>query len=267
MSDFDFDQAIALQSQGDGRFNGNTHAAWMNMVGPFGGMTAAVMLQTVMQHPDRLGNPVSLTVNFCAGVAEGAFEVTAKPARTNRSTQHWQIELIQGNEIVITATAVTAVRRNTFSSNESPMPAVASAQSLQRVQPPKLPWTQRYDMRSITGHLPTVWDDQEGDTLTQMWVRDIQKRTIDFASLTAIADCFFPRVYLRRKTFVPIGTVSMTVYFHADMTELISLGDNFVFGQAKSQCFFNGFFDQTAQLWSEAGTLLATTHQVVYYKE
>jgi acyl-CoA thioesterase len=237
------------------------------MVGPFGGMTAAVMLQAVMQHPDRLGNPVSLTVNFCAGVAEGAFEVTAKPARTNRSTQHWLIELVQGDEIVITATAVTATRRNTFSSNESPMPTVAAAQSLQRAQPPKLPWTNRYDMRSITGHLPTVWDDQEGDTLTQMWVRDVQERAMNFVSLAAIADCFFPRVYLRRKTFVPIGTVSMTVYFHADAAELSALSNAFVFGQAKAQCFFNGYFDQHAQLWSETGTLLATTHQVVYYKE
>ena len=26
-------------------------------------------------------------------------------------------------------------------------------------------------------------------------------------------------------------------------------------------------FDQTAQLWNEAGELLVTTHQVVYYKE
>lgn len=267
MPDFDFDQAIALQSLGAGRYSGNTHTAWLNMVGPFGGMTAAVMLQAVMQHPDRLGNPVSLTVNFCAGVAEGAFEVTAKPARTNRSTQHWLIELVQGNEVVITATAVTAARRNTFSSNESPMPAVATAQSLQRALPPKLPWTNRYDMRSITGYLPTVWDNKDGDTLTQMWVRDVQERAIDFASLTAIADSFFPRVYLRRKTFVPIGTVSMTVYFHVDWPELTALGSTFVLGQAKAQCFFNGFFDQSAQLWSEAGTLLATTHQVVYYKE
>jgi acyl-CoA thioesterase len=267
MSDFFFDQAITLQSQDTGRYSGQTHAAWMNMVGPFGGMTAAVMLQAVMQHPDRLGNPVSLTVNFCAGVAEGAFEISAKPARTNRSTQHWQIELMQGKDTVITATAVTAARRSTFSSSESPIPAVASALSLQRAMPPKLPWTHRYDMRSITGHLPTVWDDKEGDTLTQMWVRDVQERRMDFVSLTAIADCFFPRVYLRRRTFVPIGTVSMTVYFHADSTELSSLGNAFVFGQAKAQCFFNGFFDQSAQLWSEAGTLLATTHQVVYYKE
>lgn len=267
MSDFYFDQAIALECLETGRYSGNTHTAWLNMVGPFGGMTAAVMLQAVMQHPARLGNPISLTVNFCAGVAEGAYEVSAQPARTNRSTQHWLIELVQGGEIVITATAVTATRRNTFSSNESPMPAVVKAQSLERALPPKLPWTHRYDMRPITGYLPTVWDNKNGDTLTQMWVRDVQERAIDFTSLTAIADSFFPRVYLRRKTFVPIGTVSMTVYFHVDSLELIALGSTFVLGQAKAQCFFNGFFDQSAQLWSEAGTLLATTHQMVYYKE
>jgi acyl-CoA thioesterase len=220
-----------------------------------------------MQHPDRLGIPVSLTVNFCAGVAEGAFEVTAKPVRTNRSTQHWTIELTQGPAVVITATAVTAMRRTTFSSVESPMPAVTPAHLLQRSAPPTLPWTQRYDMRALTGHLPDAWDGLEGDTLTQTWVRDVQERSVDFVSLTALADSFFPRVYLRRRNRVPIGTVSMTVYFHADVAELAALGSGFVFGQATAQCFFNGFFDQTAQLWSEAGTLLATTHQVVYFKE
>ncbi len=263
----DFDQAIALQELGLGHYSGHTHAAWLNMVGPFGGITAAVMLQAVMQHPERLGNPVSLTVNFCAGVAEGEFKLTAKPARTNRSTQHWTIELTQANQVVITATAVTAVRRKTFSSSEMPMPALAKAAELPRAQPPALVWTQRYDMRSIKGHLPIVWDNTHGDTLTQMWVRDIQERAVDFLSLTAIADSFFPRVYLRRKTIVPIGTVSMTVYFHADAMDLSALGSDFVLGQATAQCFFNGFFDQSAQLWSQAGTLLATTHQVVYFKE
>jgi acyl-CoA thioesterase len=267
MPDYDFDQAIALHSIGAGHYSGNTHPAWMNMVGPFGGITAAVILQAIMLHSERLGNPVSLTVNFCAGVAEGAFEVTAKPARTNRSTQHWFIELKQRDETVITATAVTATRRSTFSSNESPIPNVAHSQILMRSQPPNLPWTHRYDMRSITGYLPAVWDNKENDTLTQMWVRDVQERELDFVSLAAIADCFFPRVFVRRQTHVPIGTVSMTVYFHADIAELQAVGKAFVLGQAKAQCFFNGFFDQNAQLWSEAGTLLATTHQVVYYKE
>ncbi|HTD03590.1 MAG TPA: hypothetical protein VK751_07275 [Undibacterium sp.] len=31
--------------------------------------------------------------------------------------------------------------------------------------------------------------------------------------------------------------------------------------------FNNGYFDQTAEVWSAGGKLLATSHQVVYYKE
>ena len=32
------------------------------MVGPYGGITAAITLQAVMQHPNRLGEPTALTV-------------------------------------------------------------------------------------------------------------------------------------------------------------------------------------------------------------
>jgi hypothetical protein len=35
----------------------------------------------------------------------------------------------------------------------------------------------------------------------------------------------------------------------------------------KGQGFGAGYFDHTAQLWNEAGTLLATTSQVYYFKE
>jgi acyl-CoA thioesterase len=264
---FDFDQAIALHSAAAGQYQGATHAAWQNMVGPFGGITAANMLQAVMQHPQLLGLPVSLTVNFCAGVAEGSFDIVAHPARTNRSTQHWTVEMLQNGEVVTTATVVTAARRSTWSSDETVMPDVPPPDAVPRAKPLPFAWVQRFDMRPITGDLPLVWDGRESDTLSRLWARDAQQRAVDFVSLTALSDLFFPRVFLRRATRVPIGTVSMTVYFHAGQAELDSLGSGFVLGQARAQRFFNGFFDHSAQLWSEAGTLLATTHQVVYYKE
>ena len=34
-----------------------------------------------------------------------------------------------------------------------------------------------------------------------------------------------------------------------------------------AQRFRNGFFDQGAHLWSESGHLLATSNQIVYFKE
>jgi acyl-CoA thioesterase len=57
------------------------------------------------------------------------------------------------------------------------------------------------------------------------------------------------------------------VYFHAGSAEHAATGSGWLLAQARGQAFRNGFFDQTAQLWNEAGVLLATTHQIVYYKE
>ena len=90
-----FDQAIALTAAGDGQYTGATSPAYANMVGPFGGVTAATALNAVMLHPALLGEPLSLTVNFCAALADGPFAVSAQPVRTNRSTQHWVVAVTQ----------------------------------------------------------------------------------------------------------------------------------------------------------------------------
>jgi acyl-CoA thioesterase len=82
-----------------------------------------------------------------------------------------------------------------------------------------------------------------------------------------MADIFYPRVWLRRPKMVAAGTVSLTVYFHADARHLALAGQGYLLCQARAQAFRNGFFDHTGLLWSQGGELLATTHQLVYYKE
>ncbi len=267
MPEHPFDEAIRLVPQADGTCLGHTSPAYANMVGPYGGITTAQALQAVLQHPERLGEPISLTVNFCAAVADGAFEVQAWPARTNRSTQHWMIEMCQGDDVVLTGTAVTALRRETWGVDEEPMPVCPPAAEcpLPKARLP-MEFLHRYELRSVTGPLPVVWDGTGHSSLTQIWTRDQPPRPLDFASLSALADIFIPRVFIRRATLVPVGTVSMTVYFHASAAQLESTGTGYLLGQARAQAFRNGFYDQTSQLWSEAGVLLATTHQIVYYK-
>ena len=132
--------------------------------------------------------------------------------------------------------------------------------------PIPMEWIKRYEMRPIEGGMPQVWDGSGESSLTRLWVRDNPARALDFASLTALCDVFFPRVFVRRATLVPIGTVTMTIYFHADLAQLQASGSGYLLGQARAQAFRNGYFDHTAQLWSEAGVLLATTQQLVYYK-
>ena len=263
----DFDQAIAMEPQADGTFVGHTSPAYANMVGPFGGISAAQMLNAVLVHPQRLGDPVSLTINFAAALAPGSFVVAARAARTNRSTQHWIIEVLQGGETVLTGTVFTAQRRETWSVDEDSMPICPPPDQVPGGEGPiPMEWIKRYEMRPVAGAMPKVWDGSGDSSLTQLWVRDNPPRPLDFASLTALADTFFPRVFVRRATLVPIGTVTMTIYFHADQSQLQASGTGYLMGQARAQAFRNGYFDHTAQLWNEAGVLLATTHQVVYYK-
>jgi acyl-CoA thioesterase len=263
-----FDAAVALQARERGVFTGHTSPPYANMIGPFGGITAAQVLNAVLLHPDRLGEPVALTVNFAGPVADGPFEIRPRAARTNRSTQHWTVELLQGDEVLVTATVFTAVRRETWAGHEARMPDAPPPRELERTPRHGVEWLHRYDMRFLEGRIPAKWNGaQQDESLTRLWVRDEPPRPLDFPSLTALADVFFPRVWLRRAQFVPIGTVSMTLYYHASAAQLAAIGDGFLLVQAQGQGFGGGYFDHAGQLWDEAGTLVATTHQVVYYKE
>ena len=267
------DMALRLTPEHDGSLSAQAPAAYWNMVGPYGGITAAQMLQAVLQHPALLGEPVSITVNFAGPVAEGGLRIEAVPVRTNRSTQHWTVHMGQRNpdgayEVCTTATVITAVRRDTFSAEEVVLPAMPDPLTCERLDTRgAMEWLQRYDMRAVQGEIPRTWDDSEHESLTQLWVRDDPPRALDFAALTALSDVFFPRVWLRRARRVPAGTVGMTVYFHADSAKLAEQGDQHVIAQAQGQAFRKGYFDQSAQLWSRDGELLATSHQIVYYKE
>ena len=276
MTQHAFDKAMTLvQSDIDaGRFTGTTSPDYWNMVGPFGGTTASLVLKAVLQHPDLLGAPIALTVNYAAAIEAGDFEIHAVPARTNRSTQHWivQISQIDTNgkpQVNTTATVVTAARRDTWGTTDLPMPKVPTPADVPPYgsRPSGVAWFSQYEMRPVSGAIPGTWDGSGDHSETVVWLRDAQPRALDFAALASMSDMFYPRVWLRRTKLVPAGTVSITTYFHADAAQLAEVGTGYLLGRAVGQQFRNGFFDQAAQLWSESGALMATSNQIVYFKE
>lgn len=262
-----FDAAIALAPAGDGSYTGQTHAAYGNMVGPFGGAIGAILLNAVMSDPVRLGDPVSLTVHFAAPIADGGFSVRARALRTNRTTQHWSMELTQEGQVAAFATAVTATRRDTWGATDAAFPAVPAADGLPAAEPiARAEWTRRYEMRFIDGD-PNATTPGDHPSQSRLWIRDQPPRPLDFLSLSAICDAFFPRIFVRRPKWVPIGTVALTTYFHADAALLHAQGGAPLLGVARALHFGQGFFDQSAEVWSADGKFLAATHQVVYFKQ
>jgi acyl-CoA thioesterase len=260
------DRAIELEVVSANVVRGRTHPEWANMVGPFGGVTAAVLLRAIESHPDRLGEPVALTVNFAAPIADGEFEISRRAARTNRTNQHWIVELSQGGVVATTATAIFGIRRDTWSDTEAVPPNAPPPEQISRSSRENLPvWIGMYDMRFAEGSFSGGTVEPGPSSTTTLWVRDAARRHVDFPALAAMSDIFFPRVFLRQGV-IPSGTISMTTYFHADGQHLGALGGDYILATARADRFDRGFFDQNAQLWSRGGDLLATTYQIVYFK-
>lgn len=272
MSQHPLDEALALEPTGDGHYRGRASDAYWNFAGPFGGYIAALQMKAVLGDARLLGPPVAQTVNFCAPLAKGDFEITVVLQRSGKATQHWSVELRQGDVVAATGSIVCANRRETFQHTVAAMPVVPAPESVESLPAPKhLPWLSAYDFKFVEGgprfgSRPREAGDL-GKSRTVLWLRDRPGRPLDYLALSALCDCFILRLVQMRGTMPTMSTVSMTSYFHATPGELAVQGERYLLGIADASRFNANFHDQSMELWGASGTLLATGIQTVWYRE
>jgi acyl-CoA thioesterase len=263
-----FDDATRVTA-GDSCWQGQTSPDYWAFVGPFGGVTAATMLRALIEHPQRAGDPLSLTVNFCAPVAEGGFDLDIRLVKANRSTQHWSVEMTQGGgEVATLATAVFAERRPSWSHQPAEFPQATAFEQTLPYAKLAAPWIRQYDFRFVEGELKlgAAPSARPASAFSKLWIGDRTPRKIDALSLMSMSDAFFGRIFHARGELMPFGTVSLTTYFHADAADLAAEDTSRVLAIADAKIFHKSYGDQSGELWSPNGRLLATTTQIAYFK-
>jgi len=263
------DEATYLAPNGSCAYRGRTSDAYWNFGGPFGGVTAATLMRAVLDRKNRIGDPCSVTVNFTAAIARGAFEVAARPVRTGKSVQHWYVELRQADVVAANATIVCAHRSSTWSHKPTVAPVAPAAKSIKPMPTDgRNAFVEQFEFRFVEGALErnASFDGRLRSARSCLWLNNALPRPWDFIGLTTFCDLFFGRIFHVQGTVFPAATVSMTAYFHVDAEGLSALDDGPLLGVADANVFEAGFFDQTAQLWSDNGRLLATTTQIVRYR-
>jgi len=266
------DEATALAgAPGDDLRIGRTSDRYWTFIGPFGGASAATALRAVLEHPGRAGDPLAITVNFCAPIERGEFAVRVRRARANRSSQHWLVELHQGasEEAVLTASIVTALRRESWSHQFASAPALPPAETLAPLDNRRsLPWVAQYGFRFAEGaFVPSdAVPEPPRSPRSVLWLQDDLPRTLDFISLLSLSDAFFGRLFQVIGRIPPFGTVSMTTYFHAAGEELTAHGTAPLAALADAHVFHRSFGDQSVALYGAGGQLFATSTQVAYFR-
>jgi acyl-CoA thioesterase len=262
-----FDDATRVVA-GDSRWQGRTSPDYWAFVGPFGGFTAATILRALMEHPQRASDPIALTVNYCAPIAEGDFDLDVRLVKANRSSQHWSVELSQGgNDVAALATAVFAERRPSWSHQPAEMPEAKPFESLRSYPKVAAPWVKQYDFRFIEGDPDFAsGKDLPASAYSRLWIADRVPRKIDMLSLVSMSDAFFARIFHARRGLVPFGTITLTTYFHLSAEDLAGEDVTRLLACADARIFNRSYQDQTGELWSPSGRLLATTTQMGYFK-
>ena len=262
-----FDDATRIIA-GDSAWQGQCGEDYYAFVGQFGGATAATILRALIEHPERAGDPLALTVNFCAPVTKGEFDLDIRLVKANRSSQHWSVEMTQDKAGVVTlATAVFAERRPSWSHQPAAFPQATAFEQTLPYTRIKMPWVKQYDFRYVEGE-PKVDSAQAipASASSTQWISDRVPRKIDMLSLMSMSDAFFARVLHARNEVVPLGTVSMTTYFHTSAEDLAAEDITRVLATADAKTFHKSYGDQNGELWSPNGRLLATTTQITYFK-
>ena len=263
-----FDDATRIIA-GDSAWQGQCGEDYYAFVGQFGGATAATILRALIQHPERAGDPLALTVNFCAPVTRGEFDLDIRLVKANRSSQHWSVEMTQDKAGVVTlATAVFAERRPSWSHQPVAFPQATAFEKTLPYTKISMPWVKQYDFRFVEGE-PKIGSSMQAipaSAFSKLWIGDHVPRKIDMLSLMSMSDAFFGRIFHARNELVPLGTVSMTTYFHTSAEDLAAEDITRVLATADAKIFHKSYGDQNGELWSPNGRLLATTTQITYFK-
>src|ERR1700744_1984371 len=192
-----FDDATRIVA-GDSAWQGQCGEDYYAFVGQFGGATAASILRALIDHPQRAGDPLALTVNFCAPVVQGEFDLDIRLVRANRSSQHWSVEMTQGKAGVVTlASAVFAERRPSWSHQPAAFPQATPFEGTPPYVKIALPWVKQYDFRFVEGE-PRIDSSTQtipSSAFSKLWIGDRSPRKIDALSLMSMSDEVFGRVF------------------------------------------------------------------------
>lgn len=242
-------------------------AGWRQGRGAFGGVTVGASVRAIEQ---RVADPRrrvrSVTAELMAPVEAGPAELAVDVLRGGSSVTVARAALLQAGETRVHAVAVLAAAR----------PAAADLAWCDLVAPVSPPWreiaplpmprgvapefTQHFEYRLVEGTMGA--GVATGAARVVGWVRpSAPSRLRDAGYIAALADAWYPAVFVRWRAMRPIGTIAYTLDIVGDLAGLDP--DAPLLYRGTVPVCGDGYFLETRELWGEDGRLVAINQQTL----
>jgi Thioesterase-like superfamily len=260
--------SIPLSPVAPGRWTTVAEREWSNPGGGlWGGYAIGLCIRVLEAEPEAVGEPLSLTLTYAAGLPSGALDIRTRRLRQGGSIGFWEVELLPaGSDQVGVHGVVTMARRpKTPDFAFARMPAAPAPESLPSPDMGGAAMhygASAFERRTLEGFPPKP----SGDSRSLAWVRS-RRGALDKALLGMITDNSAPRAMYALGSAVMTTTLSLTAYLHATVEEIAEVGDDFILVECEGRVGGGGASDERSSYWRRDGKLLATSEQLAWYRE
>lgn len=258
-----FNQLLATVQAGDkaGEFDAEISPSWLQGRTAFGGLSTALVFEAMRQQlaPERQLR--TLAVSFVGPAPAGAHKITTRILREGGSVTHIQGELWCEGEVAVSVNAAFGKKRQ--SKIHLPGPALAEVRSPDQSE--AFPFidgltpefTRHFDMRFEYGAMPFSGSDSAD---FGMWIRFREAQQLHMTHLLALGDVP-PMPGLNMIKPPGVGS-SLSWYVEIPASIPAINADEFVYFDYRCQAAGDGYFNNIATLWSQAGEPLMFGRQV-----
>ena len=260
--------AMDLVAVSPGRWTTVAAPEWSNPGGGlWGGYAIGLCIRVLEAEPEAVGEALSLTLTYAAGLRAGALDIRTRRLRQGGSVGVWEVEILPaGSDQVGVHAIVTLARRPvtpTFAFATMP-----PAPDPERLPSPITPGASQhygasaFERRTLDETYPPR---ATGNSRTLAWVRS-RGGPLDKAMLGMVTDNSAPRAMYALGPTIMTTTLTLTAYLHATVEELAAVGDDFILVECEGRVGGGGASDERSSYWSRDGKLLATSEQLAWYR-
>ena len=265
----EFDRAIAVRPEEEGRFVGTVDSGWAAPMGPNGGYLAAMVVRALEAGLDPAGERCmrSLTLHYLRPPADGPLEIEVESVRSGRRFTTGRITGRQdGREVLVGLAALSVPGMSDVISWAPPLPQADPPGGWLPFQEPMPELLRRVRVapRFGTGIFSGREIEPGQPVTTGGWMELAEPRGIDAAFVALCTDVWWPPSLepLTKRAGVP--TIDLTIHFRADLPR-DPLPDQPVLGQFTTAASTGGTIEEDGVVWAADGTLLAQSRQLALW--
>jgi acyl-CoA thioesterase len=248
-----------LQRTSDGGFTRTIGPAWDGTSGALGGHTLALIVAAMTETLRDASSPAHeqtitlITAEFLRPVAIGDVTISVELVRLGRSTSNWRVVVASGDRVGIVATVLSTTPRvdARFDGTTAPM--------VERPGPGETPWDPGIGMSAHDQFDFYPRFAQSTDAVGGGWVLPRADFPNDARLVAMVSDLWLPPVLERLDPPAMVVGLACTLQFRTPRIEHVLVPGDPVLVRLSTRMAANGTTDETGEVWSVDGTLLATS--------